>query len=202
MASLADRLRSSGALGLLAALVVGLWVVEFVDSYLLGDWLEGGGIHPRRTDGIDGIVWAPVLHGSFSHLVSNTVPLAVLGGLVAIRGRRHWLRVSAIVVIAGGAAVWLVGSSGNHIGASGLVFGYFGALVGAAVFERKLSSIAPAVLALAFYGGIIVGFVPQAGVSWEGHLFGFLAGLAASRSLADRRPRFDWQDPGFPPDEL
>lgn len=176
-----------GALGL-------MWIIEALDTFVLSDRLQRNGIGPRRTDGIDGILWAPFLHSTWSHVVSNTIPFAVLGGLVAVRGFSRWVAVTISALLIGGGLTWLLGGSGNHIGASGIVFGYFGALIGAAIFERRAASIAPALVAIMLYGGIIVGLAPQEGVSWEGHLFGALGGLLASKALAEPRqptPEFD-----------
>lgn len=175
----------ASSVGIIAVLVAMFWFIEALDALLLGDRLQRNGIGPRRIDGIDGILWAPFLHSTWTHVVSNTIPFAVLGGLVAVRGRRRWLTVTLIVVFIGGGLTWLLAGEGNHIGASGVVFGYLGALVGAAIFERRPSSIAPALVAILLYGGIIVGFAPQRGVSWEGHLFGALAGLVAARILRE-----------------
>ncbi len=186
----AAALRS--AYGWIALYVAAIWLIEIVDTVALGSRLERDGIHPRELSGLPGILWAPFLHDGWGHVLSNTVPLAVLGGLVALRGRARWAAVTVITILLGGALTWLLGGSGNHIGASGVVFGYFGALLGAALFERRPAAIAPALVALMLYYGLIVGLVPQTGISWEGHLFGLLSGLASARVLVDpdrRRPR-------------
>jgi membrane associated rhomboid family serine protease len=186
----------SGGFGILATIVVGLWLVEIVDTVALGDRLQTNGIKPRRFDGLDGIAWAPFLHSTFGHVASNSVPFLALGFLVMLRGLRHWLVVTLAVVVGGGALTWLLGGSGNHIGASGVVFGYFGALLGAAFYERRPRTIAPALVAILLYSGMVAGLVPRTGISWEGHLFGLVAGVLAARQLADRRP-----ERKSPPDE-
>jgi membrane associated rhomboid family serine protease len=178
--------------GLLVIAVVAMWAVEIVDSAALGDRLQGNGIRPRRREGLDGVVWTPFLHADFGHVASNSVPLLALGGLVAVRGMRYWGLATVVIVIGGGGLTWALAGDGNHIGASGVVFGYLGALLGAALFERRLKTLAPAVLAIGFYSGILVGLVPQEFISWEGHLFGMIAGIAASRRLAERpQPRVE-----------
>ena len=177
-----------------------MWFIEAADTFVLGDRLQRNGIHPRRTGGIDGILWAPFLHSTWSHLVSNTLPFAVLGGLVAVRGFNRWMAVSLSAVFIGGGLTWALAGSGNHLGASGVVFGYFGALIGAAIFERRPASIAPALVAIMLYGGIIVGLAPQEGVSWEGHLFGAIGGLVASKMLSD--PQARRETPEFDPAEF
>lgn len=176
-------LRRSGP-ALLVAMLATMWLVEILDTVALADRLQRSGIHPRRLDGLIGILWAPFLHGGFAHLVANSVPLLVLGGLVLAHGRARWLVASAIVIAVGGALTWLLGRAGNHVGASGLVFGYFGYLVGSAVIRRNATSIITAVVALVFYGGLVIGFVPRSGVSWEGHLFGAAAGVIAAKLLS------------------
>lgn len=171
-------------------MVVGLlamWVIEIVDSVVLDERLQRHGLGPRRRDGIDGILWAPFLHADYGHVASNSVPFLVLGGLVAARGMRYWAWVTISAVVLGGAMTWLVGGAGVHIGASGVVFGYFGAILGAAVFERRVRALGAALIALGFYSSLIAGLVPQEAVSWEGHLFGLVAGVIASKALAEPR---------------
>lgn len=179
------RLPASGFAWLGLSLVA-MWVVEVVDAGLLADRLESQGIQPRTLSGLDGILWAPFLHGSIAHLAGNSLPFAVLGGLVAIRGRRRWFDVTATILVVSGLATWLLARSGNHIGASAIVFGYLGYLVGSAVFDRNASSIVAALIAVVLYGGLVFGLLPQSTVSWEGHLFGLLAGWATA-ALARRR---------------
>ena len=169
--------------------IVAIWSIEVLDSVLLGDSLQKNGIQPRRLNGLDGVLWAPFLHSTWQHLISNTFPFLILGGLVALRGARYWFSTVAITVIVGGGFTWLLAGSGNHIGASGVVFGLFGSLLGAALFERRVAAGATALVAILLYGGIIGGLAPQPGVSWEGHLFGALAGVLAAKMLAEpRRP--------------
>jgi len=173
---------------LLAGIVASWWVIEILDTYLLNDRLQRNGIVPRRRDGFDGILWAPFLHSDFGHLISNTFPFLILSGLVMIRGLRRWIFVTIIAVLGGGLLTWLFAEGNNHIGASGVVFAYFGALFGAAFFERRPAAFAPAIVAMVLYTTtVVVGLVPQEGISWEGHLAGFVSGIAASKLLAGPR---------------
>jgi membrane associated rhomboid family serine protease len=181
--------------GLLVIAVLAIWLIEVVDTLALDDRLQRNGIRPRRSDGLDGIIWTPFLHSDYGHVASNSIPLLALGGLVAIRGMRYWARVTLIVIIVGGGLTWALAGEGNHIGASGVVFGYLGAILGAAFFERRVKALAPALLAVGFYSSLLAGLVPQDTISWEGHLFGLVAGVGASRWLAEpRRARIDGPD--------
>ena len=187
---------------LLLIFVAAIWLVYLVNVLLYGGDLNRYGLAPMAlpyrfltefelsvpylAGSLRGILLAPLLHGSFSHLMSNTFPLLLLGGFVALRGTKALVGLSLFVVVLGGLLVWLVGRPAIHIGASGLVFGYFGYLVAQGWYERSFVSIAVAVAVLLLYGGIIFGVLPQAGfISWEGHLFGLIAGVLAARMGRD-----------------
>lgn len=181
--------------GLLVIALLAIWAIEILDTVALDDKLQRNGIRPRRGDGLDGIIWTPFLHADYGHVASNSIPLLALGGLVAIRGMRYWASVTLAVVVGGGALTWIFAGAGNHIGASGVVFGYLGAILGAAVFERRPKALAPALLAIGFYSSMLAGVVPQEAISWEGHLFGMVAGIAASKWLAEpRQPKVERPD--------
>ena len=177
-----SRLRAFRAL---AVLIVAMVAVHGVNAFVLGHAWDRYGIQPRGADGLwPGIVTAPFLHVSNVHLMNNLVVLSVLGGMVAlVAGNARFLAATAFIVLAGGALTWLIARSGSHIGASALVFGYFGVLVGQGVFRQSLLSLAVAVVVTFFYGAsIFFGIVfPKGSISWEAHLAGALAGLAYAR---------------------
>jgi membrane associated rhomboid family serine protease len=165
-----------------------LWLVEIVDVLFLNDVLERQGIQPRSWGGLDGILLAPFLHDDFAHLISNTVPLAALGALVLLRGIPRWFQVTAVVILVGGLATWLLARSATHIGASGVVFGYLGFLLAAGFFERNPRAMALGVVTGLAYGGLLLGVLPtRPGISWESHLFGLLAGGLAAWWLPRRK---------------
>lgn len=177
------------AVFLVGAIIAVLWIVEVVDSFLLSDRLQRNGIRPRTIGGLDGVVWAPFLHGGFGHLIANTIPLIVLSAAVMLHGLRTWVFATIGIVLVGGAATWLLARDAIHIGASGVIFGYVGFLFGMAYFQRSLRAIAIAVLVgLVYGGGLLVGFLPRPGISWEGHLFGFAAGVLTAAWLGGKRP--------------
>jgi membrane associated rhomboid family serine protease len=163
-----------------------MWLLEVVDAYFLGQALNSLGIWPRRIDGLWGIILMPLLHGGMGHLAANTLPFLILGGLVFWRSGSDFLIVSLVTVLLSGLALWLFGASrAVYIGASGLIFGYFGFLVFRGYFERSPQSLLVALLVVVFYGGLLFGLVPQRnGISWEAHLFGFLSGALCARLLA------------------
>jgi membrane associated rhomboid family serine protease len=167
---------------LLGALVVAMWAIEILDRVLPIIQLDAHGIRPRTLKGLIGIAFAPFLHGDFAHLISNSLPFLILGGLVMAGGRGVFIGTTIFVIIAGGLGVWLTGAgNSNHIGASGLVFGYLGFLLSRGIVEKSFLWILLAVGVLIGYGGILYGVLPgQPGISWQGHLFGFLAGIIAA----------------------
>ena len=159
-----------------------IWLVEFVDWLLLGGALDAYGVKPRTVSGLRGILLMPFLHRGFNHLLANTFPIIILGWLVMVRRTADLFIVAAVSVLVGGLGVWLFGASNSvHVGASVLVFGFFGFLLARAFFERSLAAISLAIVVFLFYGGIIWGVLPgQDGISWLGHLFGFIGGILAA----------------------
>jgi membrane associated rhomboid family serine protease len=166
-----------------------IWGIEILDYLLFRGALDSYGIQPRAIDGLWGILWAPFLHGGFGHLLANTGPLLVMGLiLLASRPLPQFFTLSGLIVIISGLGTWLIGPRFSvHIGASGLVFGYFAFLLLSAYFERSCRNILIAVLVLFLYSGIIWGVLPQAnGISWQTHLFGFIGGGFAAYLFAQR----------------
>ncbi len=165
-------------------LVVVMWLVEGA-NIVTHDALETYGIRPRSAPGLWGIVFAPFLHANVAHLIANTLPFLVLGWLVALRGLRAFVLVTLTVMLLGGLGVWLVGRPFSvHVGASGLIFGYIGFLLARGVFERSAQAVMLGLVVLFLYGGAIWGVLPGSPrISWESHLFSFLAGIAAARWL-------------------
>lgn len=156
-----------------------IWATFFV-SFLTGYRLNFLGIHPRSFWGIPGIACAPLLHRDFSHLLFNSIPLLVLIDFLLINGFTPWLHLTLTILVISGTALWLFGRPGIHIGASSLVMGYFGYLLAQAYQQPSLSTILLALIACYYFGSLLLGLFPQsARVSWEGHLFGFIAGILA-----------------------
>ncbi|WP_027019317.1 rhomboid family intramembrane serine protease [Corynebacterium sputi] len=168
------------------------WLVYFIDTYLTGGMLtQLGGVRPWDTWGLLGIFFAPFLHGDFAHLTANTVPAAVLGGLIAFTSKKLWFQVTAIVMIVSGVLTWLLGGLGtNHIGASGLVYGWLAFLIARGIWNRSFLQLALGVVLAVFYSGLLWGVFPtQQGVSWQMHLFGAVGGVLAASILRTGRGR-------------
>jgi membrane associated rhomboid family serine protease len=170
-----------------AALAALMWVVEVVDQ-VAGGRLDRNGIEPRDLDGLDGVVWAPFLHGDFGHLIGNTIPFLLLGFAIALSGVARVILVTAIVAVVGGLGTWLIAPADTvHIGASGIVFGYAGYLVARGAFSRNLRQIALGAVVVAIWGATLLqGLEPETGISWQGHLFGAIGGGVAARLLERR----------------
>lgn len=195
--SFGDVLANSAKI--VGAILAAMWFIESLDTFVLDDQLQGNGIRPRSGEGLDGVLWSPFLHSGYPHLISNTIPFVVLSALTMTGGVRRYLTASGIIIGLGGLMVWAfaIGSNENHIGASGWVFGLLGFLLAAAVLEKKPVTIAVGLIALVFYWSMIFGFVPRDGISWEGHLFGFIAGMVAAKVIVSKRTMASLQPPSI-----
>ncbi len=163
-----------------AGLVAFLWIVYI---YLSLSGVDQGdyGILPRRLWWLRGIVTAPLMHGSWEHLISNSVPLFVLTALTLYFYRRVAMRAFWLIYFLTGLAVWLFARPVIHIGASGIVYGLVAFIFWNGIFRRSARSIILALVVLLFYSGMFLGISPdQEGISWESHLLGSLSGIFAA----------------------
>ncbi|MFZ4374526.1 MAG: rhomboid family intramembrane serine protease [Mycobacterium sp.] len=188
-----------------------LYIIELADQ-LSGHKLDDNGIRPLQTDGLWGIVFAPLLHANWAHLIANTVPALVLGFLVTLAGMGRFVWATVIIWIVGGFGTWLIGGLGscrlptNHIGASGLIFGWLTFLLVFGWLTRHIWQIVTSLVVLFVYGGVLLGAVPVldrcGGVSWQGHLCGAIAGVLAAYWLSGpertARTRKRLHDSAFP----
>ncbi|HZS19500.1 MAG TPA: rhomboid family intramembrane serine protease [Pseudonocardiaceae bacterium] len=188
--------RPGQAAMIIAAFTGVLYLTEAVDTLLNGA-LNQDGIRPRQLNGLEGILWAPLLHTSWQHLAANTVPVLVFGFFAVAGGAGQFIAVTATVWLIGGLGTWLTGSTGTHVGASILVFGWFVFLLARGLLTRSPAQILLAVVLFALWGSVLWSLLPgAAGISWQGHLFGAAGGLVAAylvahadRTHADRSPR-------------
>jgi len=152
--------------------------VNFLTGYELIRW----GILPCTVTGLVGIPLCPFIHTGIVHLIFNTGPILILGGLICWRGKWIFLEVTFFIILVGGLGLWIIGRSSYHVGASGLIFGYFGYLVSRGIFKKSISSLIVSLITVFAYGGLIWGLLPTYyWISWEGHLCGFVAGIVAAR---------------------
>ncbi len=159
------------------------WIIFFI-SYFINNKILLLGIIPRRIYGLPGILFAPLLHANFNHIFFNSIPLLVLSNFILINGLKYYLIVTLLITVLSGFAIWCFAKPGLHIGASALITGYWGFLVCNIYQNGTLTTIILGLLSLYYFAGIFLGIFPkEKGVSWEGHLFGLLAGLATSYIL-------------------
>jgi membrane associated rhomboid family serine protease len=178
------------ALVLMGAFIALIWILQvfnWADGYRLDPQF---GILPLHLSSLPDIFTAPFLHFSWQHIEGNTVPLFVLGVLAAYRGIAKFLLVTLIVAVVSGLAVWLFQSGTDlTVGASGLIFGYFGYVLIRGFFDRNLFDIGIGVVAGLLYWTILQVAIPGTpGISWIGHLGGLFGGVLAAWVLRTRTP--------------
>lgn len=183
-----------GAALFMIGAVVLLWILEIIDQTILFFIdLDQFGIQARELDGLPGILFAPLLHAGFAHLVSNSLPLAVLGFLILVGsgGVQRLIGATAASVLGSGLFAWILTPAHTIIvGASGVVFGWLTYLIFRGVFARDWKSIIVSVIVVVVYGGVLWGVLPnQPGVSWQAHLGGAIAGGLAAYWMHRRAKR-------------
>lgn len=162
----------------LTLLILGLlWIIQII-NYLTGYRLNNLGIYPRHLQGLPGILFSPFLHGSFTHLFFNSIPLLVLIDFMLLTGTHHFLYLTLLIMLGSGFATWLFARPSFHVGASHVVMGYWGYLLINAYQHPSILTVMLAILCVYYFGGLLLSIFPQEEkTSWEGHLFGFLTGI-------------------------
>ncbi len=187
---MADRLGPDrkNALLLVVGMIALMWALEIVDV-AADHRLDQYGIHPRDVDGLPEIVSAPFLHVGFEHLISNTIPFAIMGVAIALGGLARVAIVTAVVGLVSGLGTWLIAPANSiHLGASGLVFGYASYLIARGIYSRRIAEIAVGVIVVGIWGlALLESMLPQDGISWQAHLFGAVGGVIAASLIAKRR---------------
>jgi membrane associated rhomboid family serine protease len=166
-------------------LTAACWLVFLVNNLMWGGDFDQYGIRPRQISSLPGILFATFLHGSYQHLAANTLPLLILGGILCLRSRGEFVLVTVAGILLGGGLTWLFARNACHIGASELIFCYFGYLASLACFNRTFGTLCLSVVCILGYGGIVRGIVPTStSISWESHLAGLVAGVALASLMA------------------
>lgn len=177
-------LNNNQHLRLVLAIFMLFSAIEIINLFT-GRMLSQLGTIPRYVPGLKGIFLGPFVHGSLQHYFSNIIPLCIFSYLLLQYGLKRYLQVTLWIMLMTGLLVWLFARPATHIGVSGVIYGYFGYLVLAGFLNGKVKLIIISMLVAFFYGGLIFGILPSSPfVSWESHLFGFIAGLAAAKLWA------------------
>lgn len=158
-----------------------LLIVIEVINMLTGRSLSQFGVIPRQIDSLPMILISPFIHANWGHLIANLTTLLVFLLLLGTQSQRRFLAITLWIIVFTGVSVWLFGRPASHIGASGVIYGYFGFLLLAGFRTKQLTQIAISIGVAVIYGSLVFGVLPQGGfVSWESHLFGFVSGLIAA----------------------
>jgi len=176
---------------------IAMWVV-FLLSLILNEDFSRLGLLPRNLIGLLGIITSPLIHADFSHLISNTIPLVILGWIIFSFYRKVAVLLFIFIYMMTGLFVWIFARPVFHIGASGVVYGFVSFLFFSGIFRRDNTSIALALVITFLYGGLVWGMIPGwKGISWESHLFGAVTGLIAAymfRNIDPPKNKYDWED--------
>lgn len=157
-----------------------LWGIQLLNSATRYQ-LNQLGIYPRKPSGLVGIIFSPFLHGNYSHLFVNSIPLFILANFVLINGWPVFISVTITIMLLSGALTWLLGRKAYHVGASSLIMGYWSYLLVNAYYQHSMLAIILALVCLLYFGSMLSNVFPdKPTTSWEGHLFGLLAGVTAS----------------------
>ncbi len=189
--------------------VLVMWVVFYYDNHYLLN-LNELGLRPRSAEGLLGILTLPLLHGDLSHIVSNTIPLLILGTCLFYYYPEISKKVFFLSYFAANTMVWLFARSETvHIGASGLVYSLAGFLFFSGILRKNKTLFGVSLLITFLYGTIVWGVLPsefleaihyvrtKTNISWEGHLFGFVSGIALAfiyRSVGIQEPKYSWEE--------
>lgn len=167
-----------------------IWIVSVVNWVVFGGGLASYGIQPLTISGLYGILFAPFLHGGLAHLTANTLGFVVLAPLTMLRKRMDFFVVTLAGTLSSGLFSWVFGGMGTtHIGVSGVIYAYLGFLLARGFYERSWGSIALSVFIFWAFSGLLWSVFPilaGAGISWQGHLGGFLGGVLVARMLGTR----------------
>ncbi len=191
-----EKGRLLGSLTWPLAFVLLIWLVrlfEVISGYSLSPY----GIYPRELHGLKGILLSPLLHGSFSHLLSNSLPLIVLGTALFYFYRELAPKIFFLGLLITGLWVWAIARQSFHIGASGVVYSLAAFLFVSGIIRRHPRLMALSLLVAFLYGSMIWGIFPiREHISWESHLMGMLSGILLAlfyKGTGPQRPLYSWE---------
>ncbi|UUV20300.1 rhomboid family intramembrane serine protease [Paenimyroides aestuarii] len=182
--------------------ILALWMVYYLNWRYFLEWNHFG-IVPHTVKGLRGIVFSPFLHGSLQHLWNNTLALLVLLPLICYYYYKNWQTLIIGGILLSGFGTWLIATSGTHIGASGLIYVLTAYMFFTGIRSKQYRLMAISFLMIILYGGSVWYMLPdiEEGISWQGHLAGFISGLLLSYLLKkpqlEPQYKYDWQHPNF-----
>ncbi len=195
-----DEKRIIHSLVIPSILVLIMWAVRIIQT-VGGYDLSFLGIYPLKWQGLPGIITTPFIHSGFSHLISNSVPLIILGSALFYFYREIAFRILVLIWIFTGFWVWIGGREAYHIGASGVVYGLAAFILVSGILRRHTGLMAMALVVVFLYGSLIWGifpeFFPERNISWEAHLYGLVAGVSLAfyyRKEGPQRKKYEWED--------
>jgi membrane associated rhomboid family serine protease len=202
-----DKIPASKSLLIPGAFIVLLWIILIIQQTFSLNLPYELGLYPRKLSGLIGILTSPLIHGGYTHLFSNTLPVFLLSAGIIYFYPETAFKVLTIIYVFTGLLVWLFARSVYHIGASGLIYGFAAFLFFSGIFKRDNRSIGLSLLVTFLYGGMVWGILPgQPGISWESHFFGGLTGIICAFIFRkkDKHYKYDWEaeESDIPPDKL
>ncbi len=188
-----------------AAFVVAFWIVEIIKITLHVEVVKLG-VYPRHLKGLPGILFSPFIHSGFNHLMSNSIPFFILFFMLIYYYRRISYQIFIFLYLLTGLTIWITGREAWHIGASGVVYALAAFHFVSGIIRNDVRLLTFSVVVVFLYGGLIWGIFPiDPKISWEGHLWGAISGIALAfyyRKYIIRRDKFDWEDEEDPPEEI
>jgi membrane associated rhomboid family serine protease len=178
------------------AFVLVFWLVEIIER-ISGLSFVRLGVFPHHLNGLQGVIFSPFIHSDFNHLISNSVPFFILLFMLVYFYRRISYRIFFQMYFLAGICVWLAGREAWHIGASGVVYAMAAFHFVSGIIRNDTRLLTLSVVVVFLYGGMIWGIFPiNPDISWEGHLWGAVSGVALAlyyRKYLIRRDKFDWE---------
>lgn len=187
--------------------VIIIWLIKIVEA-IFDISLLNGGLVPRNVYHLQGILFMPLLHSNFAHLLSNSGPILVLGSFIFYFYKEIAWKVIAWIYVLSGLWLWIGGREAIHIGASGIVYGFAAFLFFSGIFKRSKTLMIVSLIIIFLYGSLVWGFFPEffpeENISWDGHLFGFIAGILMAVYYRNQGPiekAHVWEDEDEDDDE-